>query len=72
MIYGPDKVLLLPAASSYYLLKSNASSFTLFSSTNNFPFVIAHCRQAQTEADSYSLAQSQLVTASILEVGLAG
>ena len=72
MIYGPDKVLLLLLQLLPTTYLSNASSFTLFSSTNNFPFVIAHCRQAQTEADSYSLAQSQLVTASILEVGLAG
>ena len=43
MIYGPDKVLLLQLLPTAYLLTylSNASSFTLFSSTNNFRFVIA-------------------------------
>ena len=50
MIYGPDKVLLLQLLPTTYL--SNASFFTLFSSTNNFRFVIAHIadklRQKQT------------------------
>lgn len=47
MIYGPDNVLLLQLLPTTYL--SNASSFTLFSSTNNFRFVIADkLRQKQT------------------------
>ena len=47
MIYGPDNVLLLQLLPTTYL--SNASSFTLFSSTNNFRCVIADkLRQKQT------------------------